>query len=160
MKANINNQLLEVKVINANYNDHAVEVKILEGVFSGKCAIVEKSDLVTAKYTISFKAEKYESENEYEKTLAWSNNYRTLDFNLEIKSEDEDTANYIFDKIASYMESELKECDFQFARCTGYGDVENNQYIDTASINFVHGQMAETKKNIMTAYKEAKKSLR
>lgn len=160
MKANINNQILEVEVINSNYNNHSVEVKILEGTFSGKCTIVENSDLVADKYIVSFKANKYESENAYEKTLAWSNNHRTLDFNLEIKSENEDTANYIFDKIANYMESELKsEYGFEFGRCTGY-DKDYQSYVDTASINFEHGFMAEIKKAVMTAYKEAKKSLK
>jgi hypothetical protein len=160
MKANINNQVLTIEVINSNYNNHASEVKILEGTFSGKCAIVENSDLITDKYTVSFKAEKYESENSYEKTLELSNNQRYLDFNLEIKSENEDTANYIFDKIANYIESELKsEYGFEFARCTGY-DKDYQSYVDTASINFEHGFMVETKKAIMTAYKEAKKSLK
>lgn len=160
MKANINNKLYKVKVINSNYNNHSIEVKILEGTFAGKCAIVEKSDLVTAKYTVSAKCSKYESEDSYERSLDNSSYYRTLDFDLSVKSEDEETANYIFDKIAEYMESELKEYDFQFARCTSYGEVEDKLYLNTASIDFQHGFMAETKKAIMTSYKEVKKLLR
>jgi hypothetical protein len=160
MKANINNKLYEVKIMNSNYNDHAVEVKILEGTFSGKNTIVEKSDLVTAKYTVKAECSKYQSEDEYERSLTTSNYYRNLDFDLSITSEDEETANYIFDKITNYMESELKEYGFEFARCTGFGQIEDNLYLDTASVNYTHGLMTETKKAIMTVYKEAKKSLR
>lgn len=54
MKANINNQILRVQIMNDNYNDHSVEVKILEGTFKGKCTIVEQSDLITpAKLTLN-----------------------------------------------------------------------------------------------------------
>lgn len=160
MKAKINNQILRVQIINNNYNDHAVEVKILEGTFSGKCAIVEKADLITSKYTLKAECKKYESEDSYERSLDNSNYYRTLDFDLSVKSEDKETAEYIFDEIASYMELELKEYDFQFARCTSYGEIEDKLYLDTASVEYTHGLMVETKKAIMTAYKEAKKSLR
>jgi hypothetical protein len=160
MKANINNQILDVEVINANYNNHASEVKILEGTFSGKCTIVENTDLVADKYTVSFKSKSYNTESKYERTFELSDNKRYLDFDLTITSENEDTAYYVLNKISSYMEAELKEYNFSFARCAGYGEVESNQFIDTASINFEHGFMAETKKTIMTAYKEAKRLLK
>jgi hypothetical protein len=150
-------QELEVRVINSNYNDHAVEVKILEGTFSGKCAIVEKSDLVVAKYTVKAECKKYESEDSYERSLVTSNYYRTLEFELTIVSEDEQTQDYIYNAISNYMESELQEYDFQFSGCP---IIENGQYFESASVEYVHGQMAEAKKTVMTAYKEAKKSLR
>jgi len=46
MKAKIDNNILEVKVINSNYNDHAKEVEILEGIFKGVYAIVENHDFI------------------------------------------------------------------------------------------------------------------
>lgn len=122
-----------------------------------KRVYIQIKSVKLAKYTVSFNTTKYESEDKYSRELINSNYFRTLDFNLTITSEDEDTAYYIFTKISSYMEAELKEYGFEFARCTGYGEVEANQFVDTASINFEHGSMAEIKKAVMTAYKEAKK---
>lgn len=127
---------------------------------SEKRVYIQIKNVKLAKYTVSFNTTKYESEDKYARSLERSNYFRTLDFNLTITSENEDTAYYIFNKISSYMESELKEYGFEFSRCTTYGEVESNQFVDTASINFEHGFMAEIKKDIMTAYKEAKKSLR
>lgn len=49
MKARINNDVVEVKVIDSNYNEHASEVKILSGTFQGKCTIVENEDLIPEK---------------------------------------------------------------------------------------------------------------
>lgn len=157
MKANINNQVLEIEVINSNYNNHASEVKILEGTFTGKKAIVENTDLTIDKYTVSAKCSMYQSEDSYERTLFNSDYSRSLQFELTITSENEDTQNYIFDKIANYMQSEIKECNFQFAGCP---TIESGQYWDCASIDFEHGSMTEIKKAIMATYKEAKKSLK
>lgn len=39
-------QEIEVKIIDAKYNEDCVEVRILEGNFKGRCAIVQKIDLV------------------------------------------------------------------------------------------------------------------
>lgn len=46
MKAKINNNILEVRIINSNYNDHAKEIEILEGTFKGVYAIVENNDFI------------------------------------------------------------------------------------------------------------------
>ena len=43
--ARVNNKILKVLVVDANYNDHAVEAKILEGSFKGVPIIIENRDL-------------------------------------------------------------------------------------------------------------------
>lgn len=45
MKAVIDNNLIEIKIINPHYNDHAVEVEMLSGTWGGYRCIVEKSNL-------------------------------------------------------------------------------------------------------------------
>lgn len=49
MKAMINNQVLDVRMINSNYNDHAKEVEIIEGTFKGNYCIVENHDFIVEK---------------------------------------------------------------------------------------------------------------
>jgi len=150
-------QELEVRVVNANYNDHAVEVQILEGSFKGQRTIVEKSDLVIAKYTVKAECKKYENEDSYKRTLWDSDYHRSLSFELTVTCEDEATQDYIVEKIESYMRKELKEYNFQLSGCP---TIENGQYWDCASVDFQHGFMTEIKKDIMTTYKEAKKLLK
>lgn len=50
MLANINNQIVSVKIIDNNYNDHAKEVQILEGTHKGQYAIVEDKDIIINTY--------------------------------------------------------------------------------------------------------------
>ncbi len=50
MLANINNQMVSVKIIDNNYNDHAKEVQILEGTHKGQYAIVEDKDIIINTY--------------------------------------------------------------------------------------------------------------
>lgn len=148
---------LQVEVINTNYNEHAVEVKILEGNFTGKCAIVEKKDLVLDKHSISTKIAKYANEDSYERTLTTSDYRRSLEFELTIKCEDTNTQDYIYSIISNHMEKELDKYDFQFSTCP---TIENGEYWESASVEYTHGSMAEVKKAIMTAYKEAKALLK
>jgi DNA-binding transcriptional regulator YhcF (GntR family) len=49
MKAKIDNKILNVRIINANYNEYAVECEILEGNFKGAYTIVENTDLIKEK---------------------------------------------------------------------------------------------------------------
>jgi hypothetical protein len=49
-KANINNQIVTVKIIDTNYNNHAKEVIIMEGIHKGRYAIVENNDIIIDSY--------------------------------------------------------------------------------------------------------------
>lgn len=52
MKAKIDNKIVTVKMINANYNDTSAEVELLEGTFQGRRAIVNKCDIIKEVKTI------------------------------------------------------------------------------------------------------------
>ena len=52
MKAKIDNNIVTVKMVNANYNDHACEVQILEGTHKGNYTIVENTDIIEDVKTI------------------------------------------------------------------------------------------------------------
>lgn len=52
MKAKIDNNIVTVKMVNANYNDHASEVQILEGTHKGNYTIVENTDIIEEVKTI------------------------------------------------------------------------------------------------------------
>ncbi|MBS5307745.1 hypothetical protein [Clostridium sp.] len=56
MLANINNQIVSVKIIDNNYNDHAKEVQILEGAHEGRYAIVEDKDIIEQKEVKTLKS--------------------------------------------------------------------------------------------------------
>ena len=107
-------QELEVRVVNANYNDHAVEVQILEGSFKGQRTIVEKSDLVIAKYTVKAECKKYENEDSYKRTLWDSDYHRSLSFELTVTCEDEATQDYIVEKINNTEMLSCKKPDGAF----------------------------------------------
>ena len=148
MKANIDNKVLEVKVIDANYNENSVEVELLEGNFKGYRAIVKKEDLVqeTKKASAKLEVVKFEDENIFgEKTR------RTLGFNIIVTGTN---AEEVLEEIASYMEKENDEVEF--ARCP---DVEEDKACDGFDIEFTYGQMGKMKKEITELFKEAKKAL-
>jgi len=53
MKAKIDNKIVTVKMVNANYNDHACEVQIVNGQWKGNYTIVENADIIEKVKTIN-----------------------------------------------------------------------------------------------------------
>lgn len=49
MKVKIDNKIIKVKIINANYNENSKEIELLEGTFKGKYAIVNNKDFIIEK---------------------------------------------------------------------------------------------------------------
>lgn len=74
---------------------------------------------------------------------------RALIVDVEVKSVDNETAKAILDKIRDNM-------DYDWFYCT---ETEDGTSMDSFSIEFEYGQMASIKKEIMEAYKQAKKSI-
>ncbi|WP_346938135.1 hypothetical protein [uncultured Clostridium sp.] len=52
MKAKIDNKIVTIKMVNANYNESSAEVELLEGTFQGRRAIVNKCDIIEEIKTI------------------------------------------------------------------------------------------------------------
>ena len=152
MKAIINNKEYKVKMIDENYDNYngLVEVKIVEGVFAGKCAIVNETDLIkpmtVAMDIYANKVDKYAKETDI--------NYddeRTLDVTITIEGGTKKTRDSL---LYGQVESIVNDYGYDFSRC---GSDENNSAWEQIVIEYSHGNMTAIKKELKAMFKEIKK---
>ena len=152
MKAIINNKEYKVKMIDENYDNYngLVEVKIVEGVFAGKCAIVNETDLMkpmtVAMDIYANKVDKYAKETDI--------NYddeRTLDVTITIEGGTKKTRDSL---LYGQVESIVNDYGYDFSRC---GSDENNSAWEQIVIEYSHGNMTAIKKELKAMFKEIKK---
>ena len=152
MKAIINNKEYKVKIIDENYDNYngLVEVKIVEGVFAGKCAIVNETDLIKPMtVTMDIYANKVDK---YAKETDWSYEpNRTLDVTITIQGgtkKKRDTLLY------GQVESIVNDYGYDFSRC---GSDECDSTWEQIVIEYSHGNMTAIKKELKAMFKEIKK---
>lgn len=122
------------EMVDAKRNKEAQGIKLDEH------SIKREEIELKGKSNISFR--KSEEENIYGEVIS-----RVLIVDVEVKSTDDSSAKQLLDVIRDNM-------DYDWFYCT---ETENNSSMDSFSIEFEYGQMASLKKEIMEAYKEAKK---
>lgn len=128
------------EMVEAKAQKQAQGIKIDE--YSVKIEEVEEVKKVKASAKINFK--KYEQENIYGEVVS-----RQLIVDVDVKAGNDQQAKELLYAMADKM-------DYEWFGCT---EVENNVASDAFSVDFEYGQMSDVKKEIMEAYKQAKKSL-
>ena len=146
MKAKIDNNVWNIKIVDSNYDVDRVEVKILEGQFKGKNCIINKSDLVTK--GIKSKIVIYSHvPSAYDKEYA--DDERFLSVMLYATDEE------ILINLAEYIENNVSETTLDFD-CI---EKEGEFYTISSGLEYEHGYMTTIKKDIKDTFKEAKKVL-
>ena len=152
MKAIINNKEYKVKMIDENYDSYngLVEVKIVEGVFAGKCAIVNETDLIKPmKATMeisSNKIDKYAKETD----LSYEAR-RTLDVTITIEGGTKKTRDSL---LYGQVVTIVNEYGYDFLRC---GSDEGDSTWEQIVIEYSHGNMTSIKKDLKNMFKEIKR---